>query len=166
MKKNKRDLLFSTLSVLMIAFLIIVEISSGMAVYAVSLPGEGGLPSNDYGQNSIGESPNRGIGDVGDPGDGNLPDGNLPNDDSPNGDNGISDNDPDGNMMPDDNNNAADGHIPDGHLGENSLMMTADMTEKDPSYWGWALAVLATLAILVLFVAWICGKRRTKREKR
>ena len=34
MKKNKRDLLFSTLSVLMIALFMLAEMASGLAVYA------------------------------------------------------------------------------------------------------------------------------------
>ena len=49
MKKSKRDLIFSILSVFLIAFLMFAEISSGMAIYADTFNNNGAMPNENNG---------------------------------------------------------------------------------------------------------------------
>lgn len=76
MKKTKRDLFFSFLSIFLIAFMMIAQLSSGLVVYAETFNDFGatpyngnnpnGLPDNhnDLGRNGTGNSNNTDSGDI------------------------------------------------------------------------------------------------------
>lgn len=93
MKKSKRDLVFSILSVFLIAFLMFAEISSGMAIYADTFNNNGAMPHENNGD--IGNDV-PGLGNDGaDNGNDNLNGtGNTPADGSDNSGNSTNSNTP------------------------------------------------------------------------
>jgi len=138
MKKSNRDLIFSILSVFLIAFLMFAEISSGMAIYADTFHNNGDMPNVN--QNNGG-------------------DGNINNMDPRNGVDGSGNDQPDhpGDTSADGKDNSAD----------NTNTNSSDSTGKDDmATWGWILAVVAAIVIIAIIAAAVSKKRKTDDKKR
>lgn len=100
MKKTKRDLIFSVLSVFLIAFLMFAEISSGMAIYADTFNNNGAMPHENNGNGDINDNPgleNSGDNHIGSNDESNGS-GNTPDSDNSSNDTTAAANKNDGNM--------------------------------------------------------------------
>ena len=138
MKKSKRDLIFSILSVFLIAFLMFAEISSGMAIYADTFNNNGAMPNENNG----------GI------------DGDIDNDMSGIG-NGSADNG-NGNLN-ESGNTATDGSD---NSGNDTSANTGDKNTDNMETWGWILAVVAIIVIIAIIIAATSKKKKTDEKKR
>ena len=137
MKKSKRDLIFSILSVFLIAFLMFAEISSGMAIYADTFNNNGAMPNENNG----------GIdGDI----DNGMP--GLGNGSDKNGNDNLNGT---GNTPADGSDNS----------GNDTNTNTGDKNTAGMETWGWILAVVAIIVIIAIIIAATSKKKKTD-EKR